>query len=115
MISGWECKSPRVHRRWYHCNLNRPYDYHIPVSPTGPEWLTSVARSSQLPTIIMTPERETVLAQARERIDRQLASNRTYHLSHMAPGAYDLPLHDEVVGSVLRSGLRQPTWTAELL
>jgi len=40
----------------------------------------------------------------------------TYHLIQLAPGAYDLLLHREVVGSVVRSGSRQPyTWTAELL
>jgi len=40
----------------------------------------------------------------------------TYRLIQLAPGAYDLLLHGEVVGSVVRSGSRQPyTWTAELL
>ena len=34
----------------------------------------------------------------------------------LALAAYDLSLHGEVMGSVVRSGLRQPyTWTAELL
>jgi hypothetical protein len=40
----------------------------------------------------------------------------TYCLIKLAPGAYDLLLHGEVVGSVVRSSSRQPyTWTAELL
>jgi len=40
----------------------------------------------------------------------------TYSLIQLASGAYDLLLHGEVVGSVVRSGSRQPyTWTAELL
>jgi hypothetical protein len=40
----------------------------------------------------------------------------TYRLIQLAPGAYDLLLHDNVVASVVRTGSRQPyTWTAELL
>jgi hypothetical protein len=40
----------------------------------------------------------------------------TYRLIQLAPGAYDLRLHDKVVASVVRNGSRQPyTWTAELL
>jgi hypothetical protein len=40
----------------------------------------------------------------------------TYHLIQLAPGAYDLLLHDTIVASVVRNGSRQPyTWTAELL
>jgi hypothetical protein len=40
----------------------------------------------------------------------------TYCLIQLAPGAYDLLLHDTVVASVARNGSRQPyTWTAELL
>lgn len=40
----------------------------------------------------------------------------TYSLIQLAPGAYDLFLHDKVVASVVRNGSRQPyTWTAELL
>jgi hypothetical protein len=40
----------------------------------------------------------------------------TYRLIQLAPGAYDLVLHDNVVASVVRNGSRQPyTWTAELL
>jgi hypothetical protein len=40
----------------------------------------------------------------------------TYSLFQLAPGAYDLLLHGEVMGSVVRNGSRQPyTWTAELL
>ncbi len=39
-----------------------------------------------------------------------------YRLIQLAPGAYDLLLHDRVVASVVRNGSRQPyTWTAELL
>jgi hypothetical protein len=40
----------------------------------------------------------------------------TYGLIQLAPGAYDLFLHGEVVGSVVRNSSYQPyTWTAELL
>jgi len=40
----------------------------------------------------------------------------TYSLIQLAPGAYDLLLHDTIVASVVRNGSRQPyTWTAELL
>ncbi len=40
----------------------------------------------------------------------------TYSLFQLAPGAYDLLLNGEVVGSVVRSSSYQPyTWTAELL
>lgn len=40
----------------------------------------------------------------------------TYHLIQLAPGAYDLLLHDTIVASIVRNGSRQPyTWTAELL
>jgi hypothetical protein len=40
----------------------------------------------------------------------------TYSLIQLAPGAYDLLLKGEVMGSVVRNGSRQPyTWTAELL
>jgi hypothetical protein len=40
----------------------------------------------------------------------------TYSLSQLAPGAYDLLLNGEVVGSVVRNSSYQPyTWTAELL
>ena len=40
----------------------------------------------------------------------------TYRLIQLAPGAYDLFLHDSVIASVVRNGSRQPyTWTAELL
>ncbi len=40
----------------------------------------------------------------------------TYHLIQLAPGAYDLLLHDIIVASIVRNGSRQPyTWTAELL
>ena len=40
----------------------------------------------------------------------------TYRLIQLAPGAYDLLLHDNIVASVVRNGSRQPyTWTAELL
>jgi hypothetical protein len=40
----------------------------------------------------------------------------TYRLIQLAPGAYDLLLHDTLIGSVVRNGTRQPyTWTAELL
>jgi hypothetical protein len=40
----------------------------------------------------------------------------TYSLIQLAPGAYDLLLNGEVMGSVVRNGARQPyMWTAELL
>jgi hypothetical protein len=40
----------------------------------------------------------------------------TYRLIQLAPGAYDLLLNGEVVGSVVRNSSYQPyTWTAELL
>jgi hypothetical protein len=40
----------------------------------------------------------------------------TYSLTQLAPGAYDLLLNGEVMGSVVRHSSRQPyTWTAELL
>jgi hypothetical protein len=40
----------------------------------------------------------------------------TYRLIQLAPDAYDLFLHDEVVASVVRNGSRQPySWIAELL
>jgi hypothetical protein len=40
----------------------------------------------------------------------------TYRLIQLAPGAYDLLLNGEVMGSVVRNGSLQPyTWTAELL
>ncbi|QRM32979.1 hypothetical protein [Microvirga sp. VF16] len=40
----------------------------------------------------------------------------TYRLIQLAPGAFDLLLHDTVIASVVRNGSRQPyAWTAELL
>jgi hypothetical protein len=40
----------------------------------------------------------------------------SYILIQLAPGAYDLLLHGEVLGSVVRTTSFQPyTWTAELL
>ncbi|WP_404295232.1 hypothetical protein ACD578_27700 (plasmid) [Microvirga sp. RSM25] len=41
----------------------------------------------------------------------------TYRLIQLAPGAYDLLLNSEVIGSVVKSGYRSTntTWTAELL
>ena len=41
----------------------------------------------------------------------------TYSLTQLAPGAYDLLLNGEVIGSVVRAGHRSTsmTWTAELL
>lgn len=40
----------------------------------------------------------------------------TYSLTQLAPGAYDLLLNGEIIGSVVRNSSRQPyTWTAELL
>ena len=39
-----------------------------------------------------------------------------YNLTQLAPSAYDLLLHGEVVGSMVRTSSYQPyTWTAELL
>ncbi|WP_114948926.1 hypothetical protein [Microvirga calopogonii] len=40
----------------------------------------------------------------------------SYSLIQLAPGAYDLLLEDEIIGSVVRSGSRGDTvWTAELI
>jgi hypothetical protein len=40
----------------------------------------------------------------------------TYSLTQLAPGAYDLLLNGEIIGSTVRNSSRQPyTWTAELL
>jgi hypothetical protein len=40
----------------------------------------------------------------------------TYSLIQLAPGAYDLLLHDELMGSVVRVKAKQgATWYAELL
>ena len=41
----------------------------------------------------------------------------TYSLIQLAPGAYDILLNGEVMGSVVRTGYRSTdtTWTAELL
>jgi hypothetical protein len=41
----------------------------------------------------------------------------TYSLVQLAPGAYDLLLNGEVIGSVVRAGhhSKDTTWTAELL
>ncbi|MPR07523.1 hypothetical protein [Microvirga tunisiensis] len=41
----------------------------------------------------------------------------TYSLIQLAPGAYDLLLKGEIVGSVVRSGARRSDtcWTAELI
>ena len=41
----------------------------------------------------------------------------TYSLIQLAPGAHDLLLNGEAMGSVVRTGYRSPdtTWTAELL
>src|SRR5829696_6923956 len=41
----------------------------------------------------------------------------TYSLIQLAPGAYDLLLNGQVMGSVVRAGQRSTntTWTAELL
>jgi hypothetical protein len=43
-------------------------------------------------------------------------SSITYSLIQLGPGAYDLLLNGEVMGSIVRNGSRQPyTLTAELL
>ena len=41
----------------------------------------------------------------------------TYSLIQLAPGAYDLLLHGDLVGSVVRTGTgnKNTSWTAELL
>jgi hypothetical protein len=41
----------------------------------------------------------------------------TYSLIQLAPGAYDLFLNDELMGSVVRTGTgsKNTSWTAELL
>ncbi|WP_414476386.1 hypothetical protein [Microvirga sp. M2] len=94
--------------------------YQIRFSPSGLEWLAFAALPKQRPTLILAPGRDAALAKAYEWIDRQPASEKhpqvTYRLIQLAPGAYDLLLHGEVVGSAVRSGSRQPyTRTAELL
>jgi len=50
--------------------------YQIRLGPSGPEWLAFVALSKQRPTLILAPDRETVLAKAYEWIDLQLASDK---------------------------------------
>lgn len=40
----------------------------------------------------------------------------TYKLSRLAPGSYDVLLHNEIIASLVRSGeTHNATWTAELL
>ncbi|WP_246777310.1 hypothetical protein [Microvirga sp. VF16] len=48
--------------------------YHIRLSASGLEWMAFVALPKQRPTLILAPDREAVLAKAREWIDRQRAS-----------------------------------------
>jgi hypothetical protein len=53
------------------------HGYRIHLSSGGLDWMALVAWPGQPPTLIMAPERETVLAKANEWIDRQLASEKT--------------------------------------
>ncbi|UVF22520.1 hypothetical protein HPT29_025565 (plasmid) [Microvirga terrae] len=53
------------------------HDYRIRLNPSGLDWMALVTRPDQKPTLVMAPERETVLAMAREWIDRQLASDES--------------------------------------
>ncbi len=50
------------------------HGYQIRLSPSGLEWMAFVAQPKQRPTLILAPDREAVLAKAREWIDRQPAS-----------------------------------------
>ncbi|MBQ0821255.1 hypothetical protein KBI52_13700 [Microvirga sp. HBU67558] len=49
------------------------HGYRIRLSPSSLDWMALVTRPDHKPTLIMAPERETVLAKAREWIDHQLA------------------------------------------
>jgi len=51
------------------------HGYRIRLSPSGLDWMALVAWPGRQPTLIMAPERETVLAKACEWIDRQLVSD----------------------------------------
>jgi len=53
------------------------HGYRIRLSPSDLDWMALVAWPDRQPTLIMAPERETVLAKACEWIDRQLASDKT--------------------------------------
>src|SRR5690349_13327954 len=55
-------------------------DHHgvsIRLGPSGLDWMALVAWPNRQPTLIMAPERETVLVKAREWIDQQLASDES--------------------------------------
>jgi hypothetical protein len=51
------------------------HGYRIRLSQSDLDWMALVTRPDQKPTLIIAPERETVLAKAREWIDRELASD----------------------------------------
>ncbi|WP_262273567.1 hypothetical protein [Microvirga yunnanensis] len=53
------------------------HGYCIHLSPSDPDWIALVSRPDRQPTLILAPERVTVLAMACEWIDRQLASDRS--------------------------------------
>jgi hypothetical protein len=55
-------------------DLVEHHGYQIRLSPSGLEWMAFVAQPKQRPTLILAPDREAVLAKAREWIDRQPAS-----------------------------------------
>jgi hypothetical protein len=51
------------------------HGYRIRLSPSGLDWMAFVAWPDRQPTLIMAPERETVLAKACEWINRQHTSD----------------------------------------
>jgi hypothetical protein len=53
------------------------HGYRIRLSPSGLDWMALVTRPDRQPTLIMAPQRETVLAKACEWIDHQLASDES--------------------------------------
>ncbi|WP_457093567.1 hypothetical protein [Microvirga sp. P5_D2] len=48
--------------------------YQIRLSPSGLDWMAFVARPKQRPTLIMGPDRESVVVKAKEWIEARLAS-----------------------------------------
>ena len=53
------------------------HGYRIHLSPSGLDWMALVSWPDRQPTLILAPERETVLAMACEWIDCQLASDES--------------------------------------
>ncbi|WP_262269880.1 hypothetical protein [Microvirga yunnanensis] len=56
-------------------NLVDHQGYRIRLCSSGLDWMALVEWPDRQPTLMMAPERETVLAKAREWIDHQLASD----------------------------------------